>query len=137
VIDPRRDAAAVLAAVRAALIDPDAGLLGVNVVGIGEVYYDSQVYAACLAVPGVVAVRALRFAVTNFFLEAALVRDRRFLQELFLRRGPLGVPDSVPELLIRFVPPACSGHRHDPGAGAFLFLPDDARHLVLSSEAAP
>ncbi len=41
------------------LVDPDAGLLGANVVGIGQVFYDSQIYQACLAVPGVVAVHSL------------------------------------------------------------------------------
>src|SRR5207302_870485 len=88
VFDPRRDAGAVRDAVRAALVDPDAGLLGVNAVGIGQVFYDSQVHAACLAVPGVVAVRALRFAVTNLYLEPALLRDRRFVLEILRRRLP-------------------------------------------------
>jgi predicted phage baseplate assembly protein len=136
VVDPRRDPTAVLAAVRAALIDPDAGLLGVNVVGIGQSFYDSQVYAACLAVPGVVAVRGLRFTVTNLFLEAALVRDRRYVREILLRRPPIDVPE-LPTLLIWTVPRSPSGERHDPGAGAFLFLPDDARHLVLTPGVAP
>jgi hypothetical protein len=131
VIDPRRSADAVLAAVRAALIDPDAGLLGVNVVGIGQAFYDSQVYAACLAVPGVVAVRGLLFTVTNLFLEAALVRNRLYVRELLLRRPVLDVP-GVPTLLIWTVPRPLTGERHDPGAGAFLFLPDDARHLVVT-----
>jgi hypothetical protein len=45
-----------------ALLDPDSGLLGINVVGIGEIFYDSQIYAACLAVPGVVAVQSLIFS---------------------------------------------------------------------------
>ena len=124
VFDPRRDANAVRDAVRAALIDPDAGLLGVNVVGIGQVFYDSQVHAACLAVPGVVAVRSLRFSVTNLYLEPVLLRDRRLLREVILRRVP---PVPAP-------PP---GQRHDPGEGAFLFLPDEPGHLVLALEAAP
>jgi hypothetical protein len=124
VFDPRRDAQAVRDAVRAALVDPDAGLLGVNVVGIGQVFYDSQVHAACLAVPGVVAVRSLRVSVTNLYLEPAILRDRRLLREIILRR--------VPPVLTR--PP---GQRHDPGEGAFLFLPDEPGHLVLALEAAP
>jgi hypothetical protein len=136
VVDPRRDAGAVLSAVRAALIDPDAGLLGVNVVGIGQAFYDSQVYAVCLAVPGVVAVRGLRFTVTNLFLEAALVRDRRYVREFLLRQPLPDVPE-LPTLLIWTVPPLQPSERHAPGEGAFLFLPDDARHLVLSSGVAP
>jgi predicted phage baseplate assembly protein len=135
VTDPRRDAGSVLAAVRAALIDPDAGLLGVNVVGIGQAFYDSQVYAACLAVPGVVAVRGLLFTVTNLYLEPALVRNRLYVRELLLRRLILDVPD-LPTLPIWIAPRPLSGERHDPGAGAFLFLPDDPRHLVLAQEVA-
>ena len=42
-----------MAAVTAALIDPDAGLFGRNNVRIGASIYRSQIYAACLAVPGV------------------------------------------------------------------------------------
>ena len=65
VFDSRHDGPTVQTAVNTALADPDAGLLGVNVVGIGQVFYDSQVYAACLAVPGVVAVHSLDFTVTR------------------------------------------------------------------------
>ncbi len=52
VYDPRYLPSNVQQAVQTALIDPDAGLLGKNVVGIGQVFYDSQIYGACLAVPG-------------------------------------------------------------------------------------
>src|SRR5262249_25623410 len=68
VFDPRRDGPTVRDAVRKALVDPDAGLLGLNAVGIGEAFYDSQVYAACLVAPGVVAVHSLDFAITPVVL---------------------------------------------------------------------
>lgn len=61
VYDTRRVAQTIREAVRIALIDPDAGLFGLNVVTIGQEFYDSQIYAACLAVPGVVSVHSLRF----------------------------------------------------------------------------
>jgi hypothetical protein len=63
--DPRRDAPTVLQAVRQALVDPDAGLLGINVVAVGQAFYDSQIYAACLAVSGVTAVTSLDFRPTD------------------------------------------------------------------------
>ena len=50
--DPTRDDAAVRAGCNAALLDPDSGLFGVNAVGIGQVIYDSQIYAACLCGAG-------------------------------------------------------------------------------------
>ncbi len=55
-----RDPAAVGAAARTALTDPDAGLLGSAAVRIGQGLFDSQVFAACLGVPGAVAVHGLQ-----------------------------------------------------------------------------
>ena len=109
VVDPRRHADDVLAAVHTAILDPDDGLLGLNVLGIGQPIYDSQIFEACLAVPGVLAVRGLSLssAGIHFFI---------------LIRRILG-------------PNACSLHRHDPGAGAYFFLPDDGQSLTLSAEA--
>jgi Baseplate J-like protein len=49
----------VVAAATAALIDPDQGLLGTNVVQIGQSLFQSQIYQACMAVAGVVAVQDL------------------------------------------------------------------------------
>jgi hypothetical protein len=59
VVDPKYVEDDVVAAVTAALIDPNEGLLGSNVVQIGESLFQSQVYQACLSVPGVVAVQNL------------------------------------------------------------------------------
>ena len=60
-LNPRYDEPTVMSAVQTALLDPDSGLFGANAVGIGQAYYDSQIYAACLAVPGVDAVHGLSF----------------------------------------------------------------------------
>jgi len=58
-IASNRVPADVKAAAIAALSDPDAGLLGLNAVQIGQSLFESQVYEACLSVGGVVAVHAL------------------------------------------------------------------------------
>ena len=135
VYDPRRDRQAVHDAVHQALVDPDTGLLGLNIVAIGQAFYDSQIYAACRAVPGVVAVHSLRFAVTSLFLPPILTR----LRELRLPRVDLANTSETlgPEpTRVRAAPPSCSGQRHDPGDGAYLFLPDDDQHLQIAMEAA-
>jgi len=62
-LDPRYIPTDVSAAVRTALIDPDAGLFGTNVVRIGQFVYHSEICAACLSVPGVLAARSLVFLV--------------------------------------------------------------------------
>lgn len=59
VTDPAYIATNVIAAATAALIDPDAGLMGTNVIGIGQVIYTSQIYKACLSVAGTIAVHDL------------------------------------------------------------------------------
>jgi predicted phage baseplate assembly protein len=56
-----REPEAVIAQVRTAVGGSDAGLLGTGVVRIGQVFFDSQIVAACLAVAGVEAVHALSF----------------------------------------------------------------------------
>ena len=60
-MNPRYDESTVMSAVQTALLDPDSGLFGANAVGIGQAYYDSQIYAACLAVTGVDAVHGPQF----------------------------------------------------------------------------
>jgi hypothetical protein len=62
VIDPARKAADVLSGVTSALTDPDQGLFGVNVIGIGQSIFESQIFQACLAVPGVIACHSLLFS---------------------------------------------------------------------------
>ena len=58
-IDPRRLEDDVLASLRAALMDPDTGLLAPERVGIGEALFESRIFEAVLAVPGAVAVQGL------------------------------------------------------------------------------
>jgi hypothetical protein len=101
-------------ALHAALLDPDSGLFGINTVGIGEAFYDSQIYAACLTVPGIVAVQDLSVQVGNRLTPLLSARP--------IRRGrqPLGV--AAP----------CSGERHDPGIGNYILVPDDGNHLQLT-----
>jgi hypothetical protein len=111
-LDPRRERAAVLAAARAALLDPDAGVFGTNVVRIGRAVFESEVFAACLAVEGVKAVRALEF-VTG--ASAALN----------------GTSTQSPG------PTPCGDRRHDPGPGGFFFVPDDPQHLDIQGDLAP
>jgi hypothetical protein len=56
--DPRFDPDAIGPQVVSALVG-DAGLFSPGRIRIGEPLYDSQIYAACLAVPGTIAVRDL------------------------------------------------------------------------------
>lgn len=114
--DPRYPDPAVQAGLTAALLDPDEGLFGANVVGIGEVFYDSQIAAACLAVPGVTAIHQVSFT-----------DDAGLLVRFGFSLGRFRI--------IRFVPAApsgCSGQRHDPGAGNYFVVPNDGQHLQLS-----
>jgi hypothetical protein len=63
--DPRYDDPTVQVGLTTALVDPDAGLLGVNVLGIGEPVYQSQIAEVCLNVPGVTAIHGVCFGPTN------------------------------------------------------------------------
>lgn len=64
-IESSYEPAAVKEAVRKALLDSDTGLLGTHVIQIGQSIYQSQIHAACLRVPGVLAVYALQFSVNS------------------------------------------------------------------------
>ncbi|HME37170.1 MAG TPA: baseplate J/gp47 family protein [Candidatus Sulfotelmatobacter sp.] len=59
-IDPNHAPDSVVAGATAALTDPDVGLFGENRIGIGEVIYRSQIYAACLSISGALAVHDLQ-----------------------------------------------------------------------------
>ncbi len=59
-IDPSYTPAAIATAVTEALADPDSGLLGIGVMRIGQVIFQSQLLAACLRLPGVLAVHGLQ-----------------------------------------------------------------------------
>jgi hypothetical protein len=111
--DPARSEDGVLVGVRAALLDPETGLFGRQAARIGQPLYDSQLAAACFAVPGVRGVQVLEFSI-------------------------VGTPQPVRRLVppvprpARGLPP-CAGHRHEPGEGRFFQLDDD--HLELHAEA--
>jgi len=58
-VDPNYDRNTVAALAGTALTDPSVGLFGATKMGIGQAVYRSQIYAACLSVPGAVAVHNL------------------------------------------------------------------------------
>jgi hypothetical protein len=119
--DERYDDAVVKAALQAALLDPDSGLLGVNVLGIGQAIYESQISAACLAVPGVTAIQDLQWSIAQ---------NRRFVFEeiAFMRYRGSALQNNAPR---------CTGRRHDPGIGHYFSIPDDDKHLSLTGAVAP
>ena len=68
----------ILAAVRTGLLDADLGLFGTNAVRIGQSIYQSQICAACLQVPGVMAVHGLMFlkgSASGFVLDTSYRHD--------------------------------------------------------------
>jgi len=118
VLDPTMDDATVRAGLTSALTDPDQGVFGVNVVGIGQAIYESQIEAACLGVPGVLAIHQLVISLDQ-------PPRRRF--------GFRPLPRLVGAAA---VPAVCGGRRHDPGAGNYFSLPNDPTHLNLMMEPA-
>jgi hypothetical protein len=147
-VDPAYDAGAVAAAVNGALNDPLAQPFGSEVVQIGQTVYDSHIYDACLRVPGVTAVRGLRFGIW--------VEEARPLAPLLLLLvgqfpwiDPLGLISLFTGLdpndtLRRRIPGTAlyreevlrveSNERHSPGEGSFYLLRPD--RLQISAEAA-
>jgi hypothetical protein len=143
VIDPRRTLQIVLDSVRNALLDPDSGLLGLNVIAIGQSIYDSQIYAACLAVPGVLSVRGLEFSSSSSYERPDLLLRGSRKRVNFLSAGSLKRPGFLASASrklssIRKIPGpnVCAEHRHDAGAGAYFFLPNDGRSLRFDTETA-
>ena len=62
VVDPSYVPSDVVTAATAAVVDPDRGLLGAHAVVIGQSIFQSQIYQACLDVPGAVAVHSLQLS---------------------------------------------------------------------------
>jgi hypothetical protein len=60
-IEPTYAPPPVLRGVRNVLLDSDRGLFGTNNMQIGQSVYQSQIFATCLQVPGVLAVHGLQF----------------------------------------------------------------------------
>ena len=129
VIDPTYIPGNVTAAVTTAITDPDAGLLGANVTGIGQSIYQSQVFAACLAVPGVLAVHDLKIAKKAQFVYYPVIS--RFFPE-YRRIG------RFQQTAIQGPSPSAScqcDFRFDPGEGNFFQLaPAD---LTINPEVSP
>jgi hypothetical protein len=131
--DPRYVDAAVRSSLHAALLDPDKGLFGVNAVGIGQAFYDSQIYAACLAVPGVKAVHNLQFSpvsalarfqplATPAAAAAARLASRAASPAFLSPLSPAGF--AFRPLLLRGIAlTLCRGHRYDPGPNGYFFVP--------------
>jgi len=102
-IDPTYIASVVITAVTAALLDDDNGLFGINVIGIGQPIYQSQIYAACMSVPGVQAVHSFHFSLDSAILP---VYNRRWLEQIVVLRD--------------FT--RCPTERYNPGQGYFFQL---------------
>lgn len=60
-IDRTYLATKVITNTKSILLAPDRGLFGIDAIRIGQSIYQSQIYAACLSVPGVMAVHSLEF----------------------------------------------------------------------------
>ena len=118
-VDPLYQPDPVVAGVTAALTDPDNGLLGSNVVQIGQVVFRSQLEKACLAVPGAVAVHSL-------------VLRRKLIVLIPLYIGRFGRASRI------FRPPQLvqtPAFKFDPGEGNFFQL-NPATDLTITPEVA-
>ena len=116
--DPRYADSAVRTGLMSALADPASGLFAPTRVGIGQPIYQSQVAAACLAVPGVLAIQDVDLSPEFEFRN--LRRSTLRLRNHFLPLKPAG----------------CSGQVFNPGAGAYFVVPDDTAHVVLTGSVA-
>lgn len=132
VVDPDSDPDEVQAAVSAALLDPASEPFGVDVVRIGQVVYDSDIYGACLRVPGVVAVRALRFAVAVISRPALALPGPTLPLAIPVLRPRGTLPVGRLPFPVRYI--VQRGERHAPGEGNFYLLSAD--HLQLATEVA-
>jgi predicted phage baseplate assembly protein len=119
--DPRLGDTAVQAGLTTALLDPNHGVLGAKILGIGQTLYESQIAAACLAVPGVTAIHDVSFTAENPLQHILL---RRFVGNRLTFGG------------MRAQPVACSGRRWNPGAGSYFSVPNDGQHLKLNGAVA-
>jgi predicted phage baseplate assembly protein len=114
--DPRYQDSTVRSALHSALLDPDNGLFGANVVKIGQPFFESQVSATCLRVPGVHAVHDLQVST-----QSSSGKLEPFATAPLFHTGSRIRPSIV----------SCTGHRYDPGPGKFFVIPDDGKHLTL------
>jgi hypothetical protein len=103
--DSTLDAPVIESALTTALTDPDTGLFGQRVIGIGQMIYDSQIEAACLKVAGVQAVHNLNFASNSLSFGIGPFRPLRRV------RFPILRPSNT-----------CGGHSYNPGVGKFFTI---------------
>jgi hypothetical protein len=115
--DPRYLDAPVRAALQTALVDPTAGLFGASVVQIGQAFYDSQIYAACLAVPGVQAVHSL-------IVTVGAPPVNRYIWQLPIFWVGQRLPTTASG--------GCTGHSYSPGPDGFFVLPNTPATLQLN-----
>ena len=94
--DPRYGEAAVEQALRTALVDPDLGVLGANVVRIGQGVYESQIAEACLAVPGVVSYAAAKGGLSALARALAAELGAKGITSNALSPGFFGTETNVP-----------------------------------------
>jgi hypothetical protein len=92
-VDPARSPDELVAAVRAALLDPDAGALAPERVGIGMPVFRSRLFEVAMAVPGVEAVGTLLLDGLPFPPAAAPGAGRLFDFEAGLSVSATGGPD--------------------------------------------
>ena len=114
-INPLYNPDTVKAAVTTALLDDDTGLFGINAIRVGQVIYQSQIFAACMGVPGVQVAYIIHFSQSGYqpldislaarFIEYKPVSRRSICQE---------------------------GIRYSPGEGGFFQLTNDL--LTIDTE---
>jgi predicted phage baseplate assembly protein len=119
-VHPDYEPEAVRAAVGTALLDPLAPPFGTGVVRIGSVVYDSEIYDACLEVPGVVAVHGLAFRVPA---AKQLLWRRKVPPGFDARHWPSPSGAGAALRLDR-------GERHAPGGESYYLLGSNGLHIT-------
>lgn len=122
-VHPDYEPEAVRSEAAAALLDPQAPPFGFDIVRIGSVVYDSEIYDSCLGVSGVVAVHGLAFRVP------AARRPAR------QRRLPPGF-DGRRASDVKLAPVALrldAGERHAPGDEHYYLLSSDGLHITAEA----
>jgi hypothetical protein len=122
-VDPDYEPEPVRSAAAAALLDPQAPPFGYGIVRIGSVVYDSEIYDACLAVPGVVAVHGLAFRVPV----ARRPARQSKLPPGFDRRRSSDITLAPVALRLQ------TGERHAPGDEHYYLLSSDGLHITTEA----
>lgn len=120
-INPLYNPDAVQAAVTAALLDDDNGLFGINAIRIGEVIYQSQIFAACMGVPGVQAASIINFSRDIRLWFKLGLRERSIEYKPILHSRPFSRHFTCEESI-----------RYSPGEDGFFQLSNDG--LTIDTE---